>query len=165
MDFDYYLDQFKKAADSLDQHQLHQKGLEVATGIVLDSVYLKIFKRAWTNDNQNPLDAEARIFFSVWVHEKTLYEHKIFYNIHAFKLRKLKNYTISSREFAESFRKNFQKHQGHWQNVSMTFGPLTLMQGWVNYDKEHLQEIITALATNFSTIDSLIDDTLTLFKK
>lgn len=44
---------------------INSKALEVNTGIVPDSVYLKLYKRKWTNDLNAPLAAEARIFFSV----------------------------------------------------------------------------------------------------
>ncbi|WP_281228814.1 hypothetical protein [Flavobacterium aquiphilum] len=165
MDFEHYLDKFKKSADSLDKRLLDQKKLEISIGIVLNSVYLKLYKREWTNDLNNPLTAEARIFFSVWVNEKTLQENKVFYNIHALKLRKLNGYSILSREFANSFRKQFKTYQNNWENVSVKFGPLTLMEGWTELKEENLENIITNLADNFIEICSLIDNTLKPFKQ
>ncbi|MBK7651633.1 MAG: hypothetical protein IPJ20_14115 [Flammeovirgaceae bacterium] len=79
--------------------------MEVSVGIILDSVYLKIYKKEWTSDFSNPLNAEARIFFSIWLNDKKIQDNKIFYNIHALKLRKLKGYLILSKEFGEQFQK------------------------------------------------------------
>lgn len=165
MDFEKHLSKFEKAAEKLDQSKLKDKKLEVSTGIVLDSAFLKLYKREWTNDFNAPLDAEARIFFSVWLNDKTLNENRVYYNIHAFKLRKLKGYNISSKAFANSFRNEFKVHQSNWDNVSVKFGPLTLMEGWVAFDEENLESNITSLANNFIDIDSLIDNILCSFEK
>jgi hypothetical protein len=164
MNFEYYLDKFKRSAAGLDKIRLDKIGLEISVGIVLDSVYLKLYKRNWTNDLSDPLNAEARIFFSIWVNEKTLQENKIFYNIHALKLRKLKGYSILSREFADSFRKQFKRYQSNWKNVSVEFGPLTLMEGWVKLEEENLENTIANLAIKFIEIESLIDNALRPFK-
>lgn len=164
MDFENYLDKFKKSADRIDKNSLVQKELEISVGIVLDSVFLKLYKREWTNDLNNPLNAETRIFFSIWVNEKTILEKKVFYNIHAFKLRKLKGYSILSREFAESFRKQFLKYQSNWENISVEFGPLTLMQGWIELKEENFENDISNLTSNFIKIEYLIDNTLQTFQ-
>ncbi len=160
MDFENYLEKFKKSANRLNKNILDQKELEISVGIVLDSVYLKLYKREWTNDLNNPLSAETRIFFSVWVNEKTLQENKVFYNIHALKLRKLKGYSILSTKFADSFRKKFKKYQDNWDNVSVKFGPLTLMEGWTEFEEENLEKIVLRFADNFIKIENLIDQTL-----
>ena len=164
MDNEYFLDKFKRVADSIDKSILDQNGLEISIGIVLNSVYSKLYKPEWTNDINNPLDAEARIFFSIWVNEKTILEKKVFYNIHAFKLRKLKGYSILSREFAESFRKQFLKYQSNWENISVEFGPLTLMQGWIELKEENFENDISNLTSNFIKIEYLIDNTLQTFQ-
>ncbi len=72
MNFEYYLDKFKNAAKLVDKSRFDKTELEISVGIVLDSVYLKLFKRTWTNDLINPLNAEARIFFSIWVNDKNI---------------------------------------------------------------------------------------------
>jgi hypothetical protein len=89
---------------------------------------------------------------------------KLFYNIHALKLRKLKGYSIASRDFATTFRKKFKPFEPQWPNVSLQFGPLTLMQGWVKADKNNMQSEIAGLANRFLEIACLVDETLTLFK-
>ncbi|MBS1756322.1 MAG: hypothetical protein JST71_09815 [Bacteroidetes bacterium] len=165
MDFEYYLNKFNKAADAIHKKELSRKHLEKDVGIVLDSVFLKLYKPAWTNDLNNPLNAEARIFFSIWINDKTIEEGKLYYNIHAFKLRKLKGHAIASKKFAERFREQFKKFQSNWKNVSISFGPLTLMEGWIELDENNIEKNVLSLANNFLEIDFLIDNVLKTFEK
>lgn len=165
MDYDYYLEKFRKAAELLDKKMLNEKHLEINVGITLNSVFLKLYKREWANDKADPINSTTRIFFSIWVNENTIRENKVFYNIHALKLRQLKGYSISSREFANSFRNDFQKYEQDWENISVKFGPLTLMEGWIELKEENLENSILKLANNFLKIEYLIDKTLENFKK
>lgn len=165
MELEHYLNIFQKAANRIDKKVLRVKDIEVAVGVVLDSTFLKLYKSSWANPGADPLTAETRIFFSIWVNEATLQAQKVCYNIHAFKLRKLKGYTIESRKFANAFRADFLRNERVWKNVSVDFGPLTLMEGWIVLNNEKVQEDILALATNFLEIDHLIDQTLAAFKK
>ncbi|OXA75437.1 hypothetical protein SAMN05444397_101522 [Flavobacterium aquidurense] len=165
MDISFYLNLFQKAADQIDRELLEEKQIEVWVGIFLDSVCLKLYKKSWTNDTQNPLTAESRIFFSVWISDSTLEKGKIKYNIHALKLRNLKNYSIQSRKFAEIFREAFKMYETRWPNVSVNHGPLTLMEGWMNADFENVQKDIFEVANNFMAIEYWIDETLQQFKK
>lgn len=163
-DLTSYLDTFHSAAQRLDKQLLAQKQLEVSTGIVLDSVCLKLYKRKWTNDLNAPLDAEARIFFSIWLNKDSTKTNRLHYNIHAFKLRKLKGYAVAARVFADSFRKQFKRYQDNWEHVSVQYGPLTLMEGWTELDTENLEDKIVSLANNFIAIDFLIDQSLSEFE-
>ncbi|CAN5751213.1 hypothetical protein BH11BAC3_BH11BAC3_40330 [soil metagenome] len=163
MDHDFYLAKFTNAAAKLNKKTLSKKKLEVGVGVVLESVYLKLYKKEWTNNTADPLNAKSRIFFSIWINEKTIQEQKIFYNIHALKLRELRNYNIASRAFADEFRKRFKQYHHNWENVSIKFGPLTLMEGWQKYDIEKLEKPIVHLANNFIAIDYLIDEALQSF--
>ena len=86
MNFTYYLDKFQQSANRLDKKLLAKKQIEVAVGIYQDSVFLKLYKKAWANKVPDPLAAASRIFFSVWINDKLIQEQKIFYNIHALKL-------------------------------------------------------------------------------
>ncbi len=164
MDTPFYLDEFQKAADRLDKKLLNKKQVEVAVGIYIDSVFLKLYKRCWANSFQDPLTSESRIFFSVWIADATIKEQKIFYNIHALKLRHLKGYSIQSRKFAETFRDSFKSFAPTWKNVSVKFGPLTLMEGWLKVNVENFQDEIVELANKFLEIEHLVDDTLAEFK-
>ncbi len=166
MDTSFYLRKFQKAADLLDRKLLSERQVEVA--VVMygeDCVVLKLYKRAWTNQQQDPLTATSRIFFSVWISDLTIAEQKIFYNIHALKLRQLKGYAIQSRKFAGSFRENFKAFEHKWENVRVNFGPLTLMEGWLKMDRQNFEEEILELANNFLEIEHLVDETLAQFKK
>lgn len=165
MHLEIYLTQFQLAADKLNKILLHKKQLEVAVGIYSDSVFLKLYKKSWASPAQDPVTAESRIFFSVWVNDEIIKEQKLYYNIHALKLRKLPGYKIESRKFAEAFRAAFQEHRHQWPNVSTAFGPLTLMEGWVKLNPESLKEEISALADKFLDIEHLIDETLAKFRK
>jgi len=164
MDTALYLEIFKKSAAQLDKAILDKKQLDVAAVLYEDSVCLKIYKKSWANKTPNPLTAESRIFFSAWVHDATLKEQKLLYNIHALKLRQLKGYRIESRKFANIFRESFKKFEAAWQNVSTDFGPLTLMQGWVKTDLEKIEGDVIRLCNSFIDIEHLIDDTLANFR-
>ncbi len=164
MDFPYYQDEFQKAAGKLNKKLLHKKQIDIAVGIVLDSVFLKLYKKSWATPLQDPLTAESRIFFSVWVNDAAIEEQKILYNIHALKLRKLKGYSIQSRKFADAFRNSFKNFAHTWENVNVDFGPLTLMEGWVKMDLQNLQDDVLKLTNNFLAIEHLVDDTLARFR-
>lgn len=165
MDLKQYLKLFREAAGQVNKNILREQQIELAVGKVLDSVFLKLYKKSWANSPGDPLTAETRIFFSVWVNEKTLQEQKMYYNIHALKLRKLKGYAIESRKFASVFRAGFERYRNKWPNVAVDLGPLTLMEGWVKTDDEKMPEQVTMLANNFLEIAHLIDEALAQFRK
>jgi len=165
MDFPYYLDKFELAANKIDKKELKEKKLEYNLSITLNSVVLKLYKPEWSNDRKNPVHAKSRVFFSIWVNEKTLKEKKLFYTIHAFKLRHLPSFAIASRDFAKKFRHGFKKYQNEWENVSVNFGPLTLMEGWDYFENESLENKIVLLCNKFINVAFLIDTTLKQFKK
>jgi len=164
MDTTYYLQIFQSAADQLDKKLFAGKELKVAVVVYQNSVVLKIYKQSWASPIQDPLTAETRIFFSVWINCTETQKQKLFYNIHAFKLRRLSGYAIESRKFAAVFRCDFKKYEHEWQNVSLNFGPLTLMQGWVQFEMEQVQDEIIKLSYNFLEIEHLIDNTIATFK-
>ena len=168
MDTAYYLQIFQSAANQLDKKLFSRKELKIAVvvyqGGTRESAVLKIYKQSWASPNQDPLTAETRIFFSVWINHSETQKKKLFYNIHALKLRQLKGHTIESRKFAAIFRSGFKKCEHEWQNVSLNFGPLTLMQGWVPLEKENVQDEIIKLTCNFLEIEHLIDSTIAAFK-
>ncbi|WP_367866233.1 hypothetical protein [Pedobacter sp. WC2423] len=158
-DLDFYLSIFQQAADRLDKRLLHQKQLQVETGVWLDSVILKLHKRHWANNpNAKPQTGPA-IFFSIWINDTGIKENRLFYNIHALKLRKLNGYDLTSRHFAHDFREQFKSMEHNWPNVSMKFGPLTLMQGWKKIDINCIDDILK-IANEFMAIDVLIESLL-----
>jgi hypothetical protein len=165
MDEKFYLTQFQQAAAKLDKELLHKKNLEVETGVWLDSVVLKLHKRHWANNPDAKPQTGAGIFFSVWLGNDDLKSNKLCYNIHALKLRQLNGYTITSRDFAADFRQQFKKFEHNWPNVSVNFGPLTLMEGWQTIDLKSTEEDVFNIAQKFFEIDSLIDSLLSHRKK
>lgn len=165
MDTAHYLAEFQEAANLLDQELLKKKDVEVAVGIYLNAVFLKLYKQSWANPSQDPLTTASRIFFSIWINCSEVKEQRLFYNIHALKLNHLKGYSIKSRKFADSFRSKFKDYEYKWKNVSVNFGPLTLMQGCINIDTENFQQEIIALSNQFLEIEHLIDQTLVTFKR
>ena len=151
----------------LDPDRLKEKQLEFAVGILepavstgMESVYLKLFKKAWAGGGPDPLTAPSRIFFSIWVYDGAIREGRLYYNIHALKLRDLEGYAIKSRDFAGQFRTAFKKFAPQWPNVSLDYGPQTLMQGWDRLDTKTLPQDAAALAQRFVKIEHLIDDIL-----
>jgi len=164
MDYNFYKRNFEEAIENILFRQFDDLGLKISVEEVLESVALKIYKPEWSNDVESPLHSKSRIFFSVWVNDKTIKEGKLYYNIHALKLRELKGYKISSRDFAEKFRNKFIEYQQEWKNVDVNFGPLTLMEGWIDLHNETIQNDIMDLASNFLKISLIIDNTLHVFK-
>ncbi|MEI9958989.1 MAG: hypothetical protein WDM90_22350 [Ferruginibacter sp.] len=165
MDINYYIKKFEAATNKLDKKLLRQQQIELAVGVFFDSVFLKLYKKEWSDPSHDALTAPSRIFFSIWINDKSIAEEKLLYNIHALKLRLLPGYKIESRKFAVTFRKDFKKYEKHWPNVSVDFGPLTLMEGWVKFDEENFQNDILKLSNQFLAIEHLIDNTLAQYKK
>lgn len=125
---------------------------------------LKIYKPEWSGNTESPVDASGRIFFSVWVNEKSVREGRLYYNIHALKLRNLKTYTIPARDFAEEFRKRFENDRANWENVNVKYGPLTLMEGWVELKPDHIRDDLHKLAHRFLTVSLMIDEVLNNYR-
>lgn len=138
---------FRRAAVR-NQALIESVGLDVRVGKYLGCPVLKIDKPAWNNRGEVAIPGE--IFFSIWMKEKG----RLCYNIHALKLRHLTAYKLQSREFAVAFRARFDS--GGWPNVSMDFGPQTLMQGWITSEGE-IDELIERFCGMHSLIDELLD--------
>src|ERR1700721_933645 len=98
---------------------------------------LKLKKPSWTNDRMDRVENTSGIFFSIWTNDQSMKNNRANYNIHALKLRDLKGYSIKSRDFAVDFRNAVAPMRNVWPNVSMDYGPLTLMEGWIKADSAH----------------------------
>ena len=160
MDTTFYLSLFRQVVDKLDKRLLDQKQLQVEPGVWLDSVVLRLYKQHWANNPDAKPQTGPAIFFSIWIGIAGVKEHKLFYNIHALKLRKLNGYAITNRKFADDFRKQFKSVEHNWPNVSTKFGPQTLMQGWKKVDLDCPLEDILMIAIKFVEIDILIENLL-----
>jgi hypothetical protein len=100
---------------------------------------------------------KSGIFFSIWMNEDSVRERRAMYNIHALKLRQLEGYSITSRDFAIDFRKGFAATRNTWPNVSVKYGPLTLMQGWIEIHRNTFEMDTLELMERFKKLSPLID--------
>jgi len=158
VDNSYYLDKFQHTQKGLNKAPFVAVGLDLKAGIWLNCPVLKLQKPAWNNPGTKPF--EGGIFCSIWLSDETISKSRLCYNIHALKLRELKAYKLQSREFATEFRSRFAKLKGEWPNVSTQFGPLTLMEGWVEFNEDTLEKDIAELAVKFLPVAEVIDGLL-----
>ncbi|QKJ29048.1 hypothetical protein HQ865_04535 [Mucilaginibacter mali] len=165
MDTNHYLDLFNKGFDLIDQTPFQQQTLELKVGVWLNSVVLKIQGKAWVNQSPETKPFSESVFFSVWVNDDTIASGKVFYNIHALKMRELKGYRIQSREFADAFRREFKTYEEMWPNVSTAFGPLTLMEGHLPLNDATLPNEIVVLTEKFLPLAKITDKLLAERKK
>ena len=156
------MEAFKNAANKIDKRLLDRKQVEVSVGTYSHCAVLRFYKKSWANPFLDPLLSPSRIFFAIWIDPAK--EGKLFYNIHALKLRGLKGYKIESRKFADDFRKSFKEFEHKWENVSIKFGPLTLMEGFVKMEPDSFLDEVLQLSNNFLEIEYLVDHTLARFK-
>ncbi len=105
----------------------------------------------------NQLQDTTGIFFSIWAEDKAADQSRANYNIHALQLRSLKGHTIASRNFAEDFRQGFEPMRAAWPNVSVDYGPLTLMQGWIEILPSRFEQDVLVLLERFQHLTPLID--------
>jgi len=155
---------FAQIKSRFDAHPSVEDGLICKQGFYMDSLVLKLQKASWTNDPMDQIQNQSGIFFSIWihisVHEKAAAKNQANYNIHALKLRHLKRYSITSRDFAEAFRNHFAPLQEIWPNVSVKYGPQTLMQGWIDLAPLSAEESILRLLKQFEQLSPMIDHLL-----
>ena len=135
----------------------NRDGLICKQGFYKACSVLKLQKQSWTTDPMDRVDNTSGIFFSVWTNEASTRQNRANYNIHALKLRELKGYSIASRDFADDFRNGFASMRNTWPNVRVDYGPLTLMQGWVEVDLNSFEKDIQALVERFEDLSPLID--------
>lgn len=165
MNTEIYLDKFEIAVKAFDKKALEKSELEIQTGIWLNSVVLRLQKKHWANDTDEKPHSGSAIFMGIWIDQEAFSKKILKYNIHALKLRQLNGYTLQSRSFADSFRQKFREFEQKWENVSVQFGPQTLMEGWIPLNDERIHEDILNLIYNFIEITPLIDETLLEFQK
>lgn len=160
-----YLNKFENAVNAFDKKVLEKSGLEIQTGIWLNSVVLRLQKKHWANNPDEKPHSGSAIFIGIWIDQEAFSKKILKYNIHALKLRQLNGYALQSRAFADSFRQKFREFEQKWENVSVQFGPQTLMEGWIPLNDEKIQEDILNLIKKFIEITPLIDETLLEFQK
>ncbi|WP_435523559.1 hypothetical protein [Chryseobacterium indoltheticum] len=165
MNLENYLYKFENAVNAFDKKEPEKNGLQIQTGIWLNSVVIRLQKKHWANNPDEKPHSGSAIFMGIWIDQEAFSKKMLKYNIHALKLRKLNGYALQSRAFADSFREKFKKFKLKWKNLSVQFGPQTLMEGWIPLNDERIQEDILDLINNFIEISPLIDETLLEFQK
>ncbi|HYL98674.1 MAG TPA: hypothetical protein VEZ90_06945 [Blastocatellia bacterium] len=151
---------FPQLKSRYDERKSVRDGLVCKEGYYKGCVVLKLQKTSWTNDDMNQVENESGIFFSIWIDEKAAASNRAYYSVHALKLRQLKGYSITSRDFAVDFRNRFAPMSDVWPNVSTDYGPQNLMQGWIGLGPNTTGSEILALLTRFEQVTPLIDSLL-----
>jgi hypothetical protein len=135
----------------------NKDGLICKQGFYTHCPVVKLQRASWTNDPMDRVQNETGIFFSVWIDKDAASKSRANYNIHALKLRQLKGYSITSRNFANDFRDGFASMRDAWPNVSVDYGPQTLMQGWIEIVPKDFEEDTLVLLKRFKPVSRLID--------
>ena len=160
----FALDNFRAIQTEHSAHLLRDHQLVIKTGTHLNSSVLKLTKDRWTNDTHESIRNETGIFFALWVELAGKNCDTVMYNIHAFKLRKLRDHKILARDFAERFRIAVRQKVKDWPSISFDYGPLTLLQGHFpqsesTFEKDCLDRI-KAFACLCPIIDGLLESRL-----
>jgi hypothetical protein len=148
-----FLEEFKKIKGIYDKAASLKSGLVCVTSVFEGCPGIRLHRDSW-------ISGKAGIFFSVWTDQDSRSTGRLHYNIHALKLRQLKTYVITSRAFAGDFRKHFKALDKSWPNIRVDFGPLTLMQGWIEFRDESLERDVLGLMSQFAAVCPIIDQLL-----
>jgi hypothetical protein len=154
------IEHFQRIKSAYEAGARRDKSLICKAGFFGNSAVLKLQKAAWTNDSMETVPNQTGIFFSIWLNETTARLNRVNYNIHALKLRQLNGYKLTSIRFAKDFRKQFKPVAKDWPNVSVDFGPLTLMQGWIAIDPKFFEKDVLKLMKSFGKVSPMIDELL-----
>lgn len=139
---------------------LQDQRIESQVGHWLDSSVIKLSRQNWSDEKPPAGKRNSGIFFSAWAEAKSLQSGRLFYNIHALRLRSLRGHSIQSREFARAFRAQFARVSADWPNVSIDYGPQTLMQGWIALNSQQVEEDVADLVLRFIPLANTIDTLL-----
>ena len=145
-----FLSEFQKIRDLYDKDTSQQTGLTCVTGEFEGCPFVKLHRQAW-------ISGTSGVFFSVWADKDSRNSGRIHYNIHALKMRQFKFHVITSRDFANDFRKKFKTVSNSWPNVRVDYGPLNLMQGWIEFRQESFESDVLGLMHRFAAIGPIID--------
>jgi len=145
-----FLAEFQKIKSTYEESASGKSGLSCVTGVFEGCPYVRLHRESW-------LSGTAAIFFSVWTDKDSESGGRLHYNIHALKLREFKGHVITSRDFAVSFRKAFKALHRLWPNVRVDYGPLNLMEGWIEYRESTFDSDVLGLMNQFAEISPIID--------
>jgi hypothetical protein len=157
-----FLTEFQKIRDIYEKAESRKSGLICVTGVFEDSPYVRLHRDSWISETSG-------VFFSVWSDKDSPKSGRIHYNIHALKMRQFKFHVITSRDFASAFRKKFMPLSSPWPNVRVDYGPLNLMQGWIEFREESFESDVLGLMNQFASvchiIDRLLEERITLVRQ
>jgi hypothetical protein len=145
-----FLDEFKKIKGIYDKASSLKSGLVCVTSVFEGCPGIRLHRHSW-------ISGKAGIFFSVWTDQDSRSTGRLHYNIHALKIRQLKTYVITSRAFADDFRKHFKALDSSWPNVRVDYGPLNLMQGWIDLREDTFEHDVLRLMNQFAEIRPIVD--------
>ncbi|HET9132378.1 MAG TPA: hypothetical protein VFO86_15590 [Terriglobia bacterium] len=145
-----FLTEFQKIKEIYDKSESRKSRLICATGVFGDCPFVKLYRDSW-------MSGTSGVFFSVWANKDSLTTGHIHYNIHALKMRQFKFHVITSRDFASAFRKKFKPFSSPWPNVCVDYGPLNLMEGWIEFREESFERDVLGLMIQFAAICRIID--------
>ena len=148
-----FLDEFQKIKRIYDKTASPKSGLVCVTKVFEGCPGVRLHRNSW-------ISGTAGVFFSVWTDKDSESSGRLHYNIHALKMRQLKTQAVTSRNFADDFRKNFKPHSKSWPNVRMDYGPQNLMQGWIEFRPKTFEPDVLTLMNQFSEISPIIDQLL-----
>jgi hypothetical protein len=145
-----FLIEFQKVRDIYDKVASQKSGLICSTSVFEGCPQVTLHRDSWKSGT-------AGIFFSIWTDNDSRNTGRIHYNIHALKMREFKGHVITSRDFADDFRKNFKALSSSWPNVRVDYGPLNLMQGWIVFREDSFERDVLRLMSHFAGICPVID--------
>lgn len=145
----------ERAAEFQSQH-----GLTIKTGEGLGAAILKLLKPSWTTDSPDELLNSNGLFFGVWVDAECEAKGIARYNLHAKKLRFIKDEKFAAREFVRAFRVQGQMQLESWPNWSFPKGPITLFEGHIPLDTKTLHTETSKLMDHFAALTPLLDQLL-----
>ena len=99
----------ERAAEFQTQH-----GLSIKTGEGLGAAILKVMRPSWTTDSPGELLNTNGLFFSIWIDAACEEKNIVRYNLHAKKLRYIKNKTFAARDFARKVRADAKTELATW---------------------------------------------------
>jgi len=117
-------------------------------------------KPHWTNRFDEERESTIGIFCSIWTGPTLLKEKKFAYNIHSKAIRKLPGYKLTSQQYAREFRNLVKSEVLHWPNISLAYGPTTLLQGKDTCELTNFAEKIEERIFGFFDIHHHIDNLL-----
>jgi hypothetical protein len=148
-----FLIEFQKIRNIYNKVAFQNSGLICVTGMFEGCPFVRLHRDSWKT-------GPAEVFFSVWTDKASRDSGRIHYNIHALKMRQFKGHVISSRDFANNFRKNFKALSSSWPNIRVDYGPLNLMQGWIELRDESFERNVLGLMSQFAAVCPIIDQLL-----